>query len=128
MKLVIKKGVLKKIKGAKDISNIEIPEGVTQIDPKAFKDCVNLKKVTFPGSVKVIDKDLVDAIYYGGAEIESIELKEGIEQISDNAFAKILQIYPMLKAVCIQATTTLRVISTIPIMTSLSTGVNTSAQ
>ena len=88
MKVIIKNGVLKKIKGGKDLTNFEIPEGVTSIDPKAFKKCPNLKKIVFPGSIKIVTDQIVSAIKVGGSKIKEITLKEGVEEIAQSAFSR----------------------------------------
>ena len=51
---VIENGVLTKYTGSG--GDVIIPEGVTKIGSRAFKNCANLTSITIPGSVKEIDK------------------------------------------------------------------------
>ena len=86
MKVVIKNGVLKKIKGGNDLTSFEIPEGVTSIDPKVFRKCPSLEKVIIPGSIKTVTSEMIKAIYAGGSKIKEFDLKEGVEAIDKSAF------------------------------------------
>ncbi len=61
------------------IGMIELPEGITQIYPKAFCNCINLKKVVLPKSIKSI----------GGCAFEGCSQLEEIV-IPENAIYKVI--------------------------------------
>lgn len=76
-------GVLYAYRGTAE--EVTVPEGVTEIYMEAFagdyNHGVNLKKVTVPGSVKVIREN---AFAFTNADV--IVIEEGVEEIESNAF------------------------------------------
>ncbi|MDR0504150.1 MAG: leucine-rich repeat domain-containing protein [Treponema sp.] len=71
-----------------NLTSIVIPDGVTSIDYYAFAYCSNLASVEIPGSVETISNNA----FYRCNGLTSIILKEGIKKIEFNAF-KTLNIY-----------------------------------
>lgn len=87
------------------IEHIEIPEGVTEIEEGAFKDCTELRKITFPTTLQTISYyafqnctklkivDIPSAIYINDSAFEnctnlsSILLPANLENIDLFAFA-----------------------------------------
>ncbi len=67
-----------------EISEITIPESITNIRNCAFYGFVNLKKVTIPDSVKSIG----DFAFYGCSRLSDITIPEGLESIGERAFRK----------------------------------------
>lgn len=68
--------------GRGDIESVFIPEGVSKIGDKAFKDCASLKSVWISGSVKTVGV----SAFEGCTALESVFLAEGVEEIGTNAF------------------------------------------
>ena len=58
-----------------------IPEGVETIKGSAFWYCDNMKSVTFPASVKTIEKDA-----FNGSGLTSVSIPQTVESIGDLAF------------------------------------------
>ncbi len=58
-----------------------IPEGVETIKGSAFWYCENMKSVTFPASVKTIEKDA-----FNGSGLTSVSIPQTVESIGDLAF------------------------------------------
>ena len=65
----------------KIIEEVIIPEGITYISIYAFKNCINLKKVTLPNTIRNIE---AEAFYNTG--IEEIYLPNGIETVNGSSF------------------------------------------
>lgn len=61
------------------IEEVEVPEGITQIYPKAFYNCINLKKVTLPRSVKNIGR----CAFEGCSQLEEL-------LVAENAIYKVI--------------------------------------
>ncbi len=64
-----------------EIEEVIIPEGYVEIGPDAFRDNKNLKKITFPRTLKHI-KDYACA----HTSINNLVLNEGLEKIDDTSF------------------------------------------
>ena len=63
----------------KNMNNIEsfvVPEGVEWIGKGAFEDCISLKTISLPSSLKFIDEDA-----FAYSSIEELVVPEGIEHI-----------------------------------------------
>ena len=67
--------------GNETLTEIEIPEGVTDIGEVAFYGCPNLRSVTLPQSLKVIREEA-----FGESGIERIVIPEGTARICEKAF------------------------------------------
>ena len=65
-----------------DIEEVVIPEGV-ELSPSAFRNCLSLKKVTLPQSMKVIPAYAFRNCY----NLESVVFPQNISQINSDAFA-----------------------------------------
>ncbi len=64
------------------ISSVKIPESVLVIGDKAFADCVNLKKITLPSGLMAIGK----YAFYNCAALESIVIPEEVRTIEECTF------------------------------------------
>lgn len=89
--VVIPSGV--KIIGAgafrnRNITKVEIPEGVEEIGESAFMGCFELEEVKLPNSLKKIDNQALVC----GMSLKTIDLPEGLESIGDNAFDGLLEV------------------------------------
>lgn len=73
--------------GNESIEHVIVNDGINDID-FAFTDCVNLKTVQLPNSVrpKSINDDSYTATFYGCSSLEEIELSSGIYSLGDYAF------------------------------------------
>lgn len=76
---VIRGGVLEKYNG--EAMDVVIPNGVVAIK-EAFKDCIGIRCVTIPDSVKTIGY----YAFYGCKNLKSVTLPDGLEEIGDWAF------------------------------------------
>ena len=65
------------------ITSVILADGITSIDGKAFKDCVNLTSVTIPESITFIRS----SAFYGCTSLASLSIPVGITYIFDSAFA-----------------------------------------
>ena len=65
------------------VTDLVIPEGVTEIAAGAFNGASGIKSVTIPASVKTIGT----FAFAGCADLETINLQNGLTSIGDNAFA-----------------------------------------
>ncbi|MBQ8414882.1 MAG: leucine-rich repeat protein, partial [Clostridia bacterium] len=86
------------------LSEIIVPDGITEITDNAFINCVSLKKIVLPSSVRVIEelafsqcKNLTEVIITNDISIENNAFSgcgfssfdfEKVKSIGDNAFAK----------------------------------------
>lgn len=64
------------------VSGIEIPKGITNIDPYTFKSCSFLKYVVFPNSIKTIGEHAFEGCY----ELSSVEIPDSVSFIDQYAF------------------------------------------
>lgn len=67
----------------KYLENVTIPEGVTKIEGKAFKDCTNLKSIEIPNSVN----ELGDDAFAGCEKLTTVVLPAGLTRIPMCIFA-----------------------------------------
>lgn len=80
--LTFKEGT-KDIKNVKDmITEVIIPEGVTEISDFAFKDCSSLKIIAIPSSITKIGK----CAFYSCSSLTSITIPSSISRIGWCAF------------------------------------------
>jgi len=63
------------------IVSLDIPP-VTELKLDTFSDCFKLKRVTIPGTVKVIDT----SVFAGCTHLESVTLHDGLQAIGTQAF------------------------------------------
>ena len=77
---VIENGVLKKYQGSGGA--VVIPDSVTSIGGRAFRECQSIVSVVIPSSVHDID----DYAFWGCGSLQSVELHEGIGYIRAEAF------------------------------------------
>ena len=66
----------------RDITEVIIPEGVTQIWGSAFKGCSSLVKVTLPESVTYMSV----GVFAGCSSLEEITIPSGITEINNHTF------------------------------------------
>lgn len=67
------------------LTSLQLPEGLTTVPERAFYVC-GLKEVSFPTTLRTIEKD---AFYYsllGGGALSNVILPEGLTTIGDGAF------------------------------------------
>ena len=64
------------------VTNIEIPNSVTNIARYAFYGCKSIKSVTIPDSVKKIG----NFAFYGCESLQSVTISDGVKNIGDCAF------------------------------------------
>lgn len=79
--LLIENGVVV-AKLRQDLTDVIIPEGVTEIAKKVFDWCVSLKSVALAQSVKIIDY----CAFEGCSGLESVEIPDGVTEIGREAF------------------------------------------
>ena len=98
-------------KDGKEITNLEIPEGVTVINNRAFEGCTGLISVTIPEGVTKIGSSAFEgcsrltsitipnsvtgigsSAFYGCSNITSITIPESITSIGDEAFSHIITV------------------------------------
>lgn len=66
------------------LSEISLPDSLTEIEEKAFYSCDNLEKVNLPGNLKRIREDA-----FRFSALTSIDLPEGLEEIENYAFSNL---------------------------------------
>lgn len=64
-----------------DLENITLPETIEKIGYQAFKSTPNLKSITLPSSLK-----LIDGYAFNSSAITSIVIPDAVKEIGDNAF------------------------------------------
>lgn len=69
-------------KDRKDLTVIEIPEGVVCVGRDAFAFCSNLKEIIIPESVVYID----EAAFWCCSNLETVKLPEGLRSIGKGSF------------------------------------------
>ncbi|MCR5599630.1 MAG: leucine-rich repeat domain-containing protein [Ruminococcus sp.] len=82
MNYKIKRGVLKKYKDEKGVTEIFIPDSVGIIDQGAFSGCTNLVRILVPDSVQIIS----DTAFSGCENLQSIALPESTVRLGWYAF------------------------------------------
>ncbi len=70
-------------KSCKDVTNIQIPEGVTVIQKQAFSGCISLTGISVPDTVYIIG----DAAFEYCSGLTSIVVPEGVTVINPNMFS-----------------------------------------
>lgn len=79
----IESGAFDKKKMEINISEIELPEGVTTLDPNVFAGCVTLENITLPSTLTTIGS----GAFSGCTNLETITIPEGVTTIEPNAFS-----------------------------------------
>ena len=64
------------------ITEVHVPDGVTEIGYAAFANCMFLEKINFPSTLKIIRA----AAFEGCTSLTQITLPDGLEQIEGSAF------------------------------------------
>ena len=64
------------------LRSVSLPESLTQISAKAFRNCTALTAVEIPASVSSIG----DEVFYGCTALKTVTLHEGLESIGARAF------------------------------------------
>lgn len=64
------------------ITRVTLPEGIIQIEEKAFQNCADLVQVDLPQSLKIIG----DGIFEGCPKLTYVTLPDNIRQIGQNIF------------------------------------------
>lgn len=67
--------------GNSKISEVSIPASVIKINEYALSECHSLKKITIPGTVKIIDDSA-----FASSGLNEVELSNGITEIGEEAF------------------------------------------
>ena len=70
------------VHGWRNLKNITLPEGLTNIKFGMFVNCSSLEKITIPNSVKSIGENA----FYGCSSLKSIVIPEGVTSIGRMAF------------------------------------------
>lgn len=66
----------------KSLKNIKLPEKLTILGESAFSDCIGLENIVIPENVTKID----DLVFNGCIDLQTIELSEGLKKIGKGAF------------------------------------------
>ena len=82
MNYKIRKGVLKRYKEEKDVTEIFVPDNVGIIGEGAFSGCTNLVRILLPDTVQLIS----DTAFTGCEKLKSIALPEGTLRLGWYAF------------------------------------------
>ena len=70
------------LESRKKISYVVIEEGITSIENRAFKECINLKGISIPSSVTKIGS----GAFYSCEALTEIEIPDGVTYIGESAF------------------------------------------
>lgn len=76
----------------KEIRELVVEEGVTDIPRLMFDGCVKLRSISFPSSLKTIG----EAAFRGCSSLASVEIPEGIVSIGDYAFDGCSLVYKVI--------------------------------
>lgn len=79
----IESGAFDKKKMEINLSEIELPEGVTTLDPDVFAGCVTLENITLPSTLTTIGS----GAFSGCSNLQEITIPEGVTTIEPNAFS-----------------------------------------
>jgi hypothetical protein len=66
------------------VTSVTIPESVEMIDENAFRDCMALESITIPDTVKILS----DSAFYCCMKMRSLSIGNGVEVIGDSAFLR----------------------------------------
>lgn len=72
----------KKAFAGKKFTDIKFGRNILNVGPSAFAGCKNLKKLTIPGNVKVLES----FAFLGCSKLEQVKLSEGLTHIGKKAF------------------------------------------
>lgn len=76
----------------KNLTDIYIPEGITEIECEAFENCYNLKKINIPSNITEIKRGLLSDC----VNLESITLPEKLRIIESSAFTRCENLQKMI--------------------------------
>jgi hypothetical protein len=79
----IQNNVLVKYIEEPGVTEVTVPDGVTEIGERAFQDCKSLTAVTLPDSITILD----DAAFESCTNLVSVKLGSGIRQVEWMTFA-----------------------------------------
>lgn len=82
-------------RGCKNIKTLLISDGIKYIQYGTFAECINLKKVVFPATLKYIGTDAYPGAFEGSA-IESIAFPPSLEVIGAGTFSKCTKLYKVV--------------------------------
>lgn len=68
--------------GCSALTEITLPDSVTEIDAKAFRDCTSLESVSFSENLTSIG----DGAFFGCSSLKSAEIPESVTEIGSSAF------------------------------------------
>lgn len=91
MSFEIENGVLLSYTEEDNVTDVVIPEGVTEIGDAAFGGCSSLRSVEIPDGVTVIG----DYAFGGCSELTSVNIPEGVKLIGSVAFFSCKKLAPM---------------------------------
>ena len=86
MGFIIKNGVLVKYTSEKGVTDVVIPDSVTEIGDRAFKGCSSLTSVTIPEGVKCIKA----GAFRDCSHIESISLPDSLDRLISYSWGGVL--------------------------------------
>ena len=69
--------------GGKELTELVIPEGVTEVGSNAFMDCPSLRSVTLPNSLKMVG----EGAFKGCDSLTALTITGNMEQINPDAFS-----------------------------------------
>lgn len=65
----------------KSLKSVQLPNGITEIQPGAFENCTSLQEVQLPVNLKILSG------FKGCTSLETIDIPEGVTTIGVNAFS-----------------------------------------
>lgn len=66
-----------------EISTINLPSSIKEIEPFAFRGCYNLKEITIPNNIKVLE----DGVFKSCKNLKNIQLPINLTKIGEESFA-----------------------------------------
>ena len=73
-----------------ELTDFTIPDGVTEIDQEALKECISLECITIPHGVTKIGI----SAFYKCTSLTFITIPDGITEIGINAFGRCTSLHP----------------------------------
>ena len=68
--------------GCDNLISVDIPNGITRIEENSFKNCISLKNIDLPESLKYIG----EGAFFGCSSLVDVSLPDNIETIGTSAF------------------------------------------